>query len=496
MTRDEIRRSVARCREAGFAERSFQALKTHWEHYFEHFHCRVPDENAMTMANIWNPYQAERNFLFSRNLSYYATGTFRGVGFRDTAQDVLSMIPFHTGRAREKLDLLLSQQYRDGHTNHYFFPIEGYEPVTRIHSDNHLWVVMAVYALVMEEGQLDYLKRDIPFYDGEKASVWEHLKRSIDFVYQNIGTHGLPLMLHSDWNDMLYKVCREGRGESVMVAFMLGLALRQMAELAELMGEENDYLARYEAMKETVNRVAWDGEWYARATMDDGRFLGVRREPMAKIWLNAQTWAVLSGMAPAQRAHQAMDSVRRYLNTPLGIKKIDPAMADYPTPEDPLTYYNKGCGENGSVFCHANAWAVIAECLLGRGERAWEYYSQLLPMNAQAKAGEWRYKAEPYVYSSNIFGPESDKFGLANVSWLTGTAAWMYVAFTQYLLGVKPVWGGLSIEPCLPPQWESIEITRIFRGCRYHIRVKNGEKLFIPHEEGRTHYERTDDTTV
>lgn len=496
MTRDEIRRSVARCREAGFAERSFQALKTHWEHYFEHFHCRVPDENAMTMANIWNPYQAERNFLFSRNLSYYATGTFRGVGFRDTAQDVLSMIPFHTGRAREKLDLLLSQQYRDGHTNHYFFPIEGYEPVTRIHSDNHLWVVMAVYALVMEEGQLDYLKRDIPFYDGEKASVWEHLKRSIDFVYQNIGTHGLPLMLHSDWNDMLYKVCREGRGESVMVAFMLGLALRQMAELAELMGEENDYLARYEAMKETVNRVAWDGEWYARATMDDGRFLGVKREPMAKIWLNAQTWAVLSGMAPAQRAHQAMDSVRRYLNTPLGIKKIDPAMADYPTPEDPLTYYNKGCGENGSVFCHANAWAVIAECLLGRGERAWEYYSQLLPMNAQAKAGEWRYKAEPYVYSSNIFGPESDKFGLANVSWLTGTAAWMYVAFTQYLLGVKPVWGGLSIEPCLPPQWESIEITRIFRGCRYHIRVKNGEKLFIPHEEGRTHYERTDDTTI
>ena len=172
-------------------------------------------------------------------------------------------------------------------------------------------------------------------------------------------------------------------------------------------------------------------------------------------------------------------------------------MADYPTPEDPLTYYNKGCGENGSVFCHANAWAVIAECLLGRGERAWEYYSQLLPMNAQAKAGEWRYKAEPYVYSSNIFGPESDKFGLANVSWLTGTAAWMYVAFTQYLLGVKPVWGGLSIEPCLPPPMgKHRDHTDFPRLPLPHSSEKRRKNFFIPHEEGRTHYERTDDTTI
>lgn len=492
MTREEICRAVAHCRENGFVERSFGALKEHWDGYFSRFSCQVPDVNAMTMANIWNPYQAERNFLFSRNISYYSTGTFRGVGFRDTAQDVLAMIPFDTKRAQEKLDLLMSQQYADGHTNHYFFPVEGYEPVTRIHSDNHLWIVMAVHALIMEEGRLDYLAREINFYDGGKASVWEHLKRSIDFVYQNIGGHGLPLMLHSDWNDMLYKVCREGRGESTMVAFMLGVALRQMAELAGLLGEDNDYLARYDAMKETVNQVAWDGDWFARATMDDGRFLGTQKEPMAKIWLNAQTWSVLSGMADSERALQAMDSVQCYLDTPLGIKKIHPAMsADYPTVEDPLTYYNKGCGENGSVFCHANAWAVIAECMLGRGANAWKYYSQLLPMNVQAKVGEWRYKAEPYVYSSNIFGPESDKFGLANVSWLTGTSAWMYIAFTQYILGVRPRWDGLEISPCLPPEWEGVEITRVFRGCRYHVRMRNGETLFIPHEEGRTHYERT-----
>ncbi len=472
---EEIRKSVARLRRKGATERSFAALRESWEAYFDHFQCKVPDEHTMTMINIWNPYQSERNFLFSRNISYYATGTFRGVGFRDTSQDVLAMIPFDTARAREKLDLLLSQQYRDGHTNHYFFPIEGFEPVKRIHSDNHLWLIYAVYALVMEEGTLEYLKKTVSFYDGGQGTVWEHLKQSVEFVYQNIGAHGLPLMLHSDWNDMLYKVCREGKGESVMVAFMLGVALKEMAELAGLLGEENDYLTRYEAMKKTVNQTAWDGQWYIRAFMDNGRALGSAREPMAKIWLNAQTWSVISGMAEGERGRIAMDSVYRLLNTPLGIKKIHPAMADYPSAEDPLTYYNKGCGENGSVFCHANTWAIIAECLLGRGDRAWEYYRQLLPMNAQEKAGEWRYKAEPYVYSSNIFGPESDKFGLANVSWLTGTASWMYVAFTQYILGVKPTWEGLQIQPCLPKEWGKIEITRLFRGKRFQIQMKNGQ---------------------
>lgn len=489
MTDEEVVRSVANCREKGFAARSYEALRRRWDEYFSHFSCVVPDRNAMTMANIWNPYQAERNFQFSRNISYYATGTFRGVGFRDTAQDVLAMIPFDTDRAWEKLELLLGQQYADGHTNHYFFPIEGYEPVARIHSDNHLWPVLSVYALVMETGRLDILSREVAWYDGGKATVWEHLKQSIEFVYRNIGAHGLPLMLHSDWNDMLYKVCREGKGESVMIAFMLGAALKRMEELAALLGEKNDFAARYEAMCEIVNRVAWDGKWYARATMDNGRFLGTEKETQAKIWLNAQTWAVISGMAPRNRAVQAMDSVKQYLDTPLGIKKIHPAMAGYPSPDDPLTYYNKGCGENGSVFCHANAWAVIAECMLGRGANAWKYYSQLLPMNAQTKVGEWRYKAEPYVYSSNIFGPESDRFGLANVSWLTGTAAWMYVAFTQHILGVRPGWNGLEVCPCLPPEWENVQIVRQFRGCRYHLTVKNGEKIFIPHVCGRQKYE-------
>lgn len=207
--------------------------------------------------------------------------------------------------------------------------------------------------------------------------------------------------------------------------------------------------------------------------MDDGRFLGTDEHDQAKIWLNAQTWAVISGMAEKEKGLKAMDSVKEMLDTELGIKKIHPSIIDFPDPRDPLTNYNPGTGENGAVFCHANTWAIIAECILGRGERAYKYYRQLIPSVAMEKAGVWRYKAESYVYASNLFGPESDKFGLANVSWLTGTAAWMYVAATQYIMGIRACWDGLVIDPCLPALWKELKIEREFRGCKYDICILN-----------------------
>ena len=431
------------------------------------------------MINIWNPYQVEKNFKFSRNISYYATGTFRGVGVRDTAQDILAMVPFDTSRAKDKLNLLFTQQYQDGHCNHYCFPTEGWEPVTRIHSDNHLWLVMACYHIIMEEGSLAYLEEEVEFYDSGKATVWEHIKKSIDFCLANLGSHGFPLMLTSDWNDMLYKVCREGKGESIWTSMQFGTVLLQIAELAQRKGEDPDYyLSVYEKQKQLINEIAWDGKWYARCITDEGKVIGSQKEPQAKIWLNTQSWAVISGMG--ENGVTAMDSVKEMLDTDLGIKKIHPSMeTDYPSKDGNLTCYNKGCGENGSIFCHANTWAIIAECMLKRSENAYKYYRQLLPMIAQKKAGEWRYKAEPYVYSSNIFGPESDKFGLANVSWLTGTAAWMYVAVTQYMLGIKAKWDGLEIDPCLTAEMLPAKVTRVFRGKTYHITINSNEKAFI-----------------
>ncbi len=489
MTEEEIKASVANCRKADFIEKSFAALKEQWDTYLGKFQCEIPDKDAETMINIWNPYQAERNFQFSRNISYYATGTFRGVGVRDTAQDILSMVPFDLRRAKDKLNLLFTQQYNDGHCNHYCFPTEGWDPVARIHSDNHLWLVMTTYNIVTEEGNLDYLDEVVTYYDGGEGTVWEHINKSIEFTMANLGERGFPLMLSSDWNDMLYKVCREGKGESIWTSMQFGTVLPMIAKMAELKGEDGKkFMDIYETQKKLVNTVAWDGEWFRRCITDNGTFIGSKDEPQAKIWLNSQSWAVISKMGDADKQVMAMDSVKKYLDTDLGVKKIHPSMADYPSKEDPLTYYNKGCGENGSVFCHANTWAIIAECMLKRPENAYKYYHQLLPMIAQKKAGEWRYKAEPYVYSSNIFGPESDKFGLANVSWLSGTAAWMYVAVTQYMLGVKAQWEGLEIDPCLSEEMLPAKVTREFRGCKYDITITKNEKKFIPHVEGRKEF--------
>lgn len=487
MTESEVLQSVKNCRQEGFAEKSMKALKEEWSEFLNHFHCELPDQDAQTMINIWNPYQMERNFRFSRNISYYATGTFRGVGVRDTAQDILAMIPLSLERAKDKLNLLFTQQYRDGHCNHYFYPNEGWEPIKRIHSDNHLWLVMDVYQIILEEGKLDYLFTELPYYDGGMDTVWNHIKKSVEFTKANLGKRGFPLMLSSDWNDMLYKVCREGKGESIWTGMQFGTVLKMMVHLCDLLKEDNtEYVSLYEGQKALINTLGWDGKWFRRCITDDGTFIGSEAEEQAKIWLNTQTWAVISGMGEEDKQIQAMDSVHSLLDTELGIKKIHPAMKDYPSKEDPLTYYNKGCGENGSVFCHANTWAIIAECILGRSELAYKYYHQLLPMVAQKKAGKDRYKAEPYVYASNIFGPESDKFGLANVSWLTGTAAWMYIAATQYILGIKPTWEGLEIAPCIPKDWTGIKIQRTFRGCKYYITIRNrNKKILIPHVEGR-----------
>lgn len=479
MDREGIAKSLHNCRRPGFVQEQFEQLNGEWEDYLGRFQCRVPDEAAQRMVNCWNPYQAQRNFLFSRNLSYYATGTFRGVGYRDTAQDILAMIPFDTQAAREKILLLLSQQYRDGHVNHYFFPVEGYDPVTTVHSDDHLWTVLAVWNLVMEEGSTDFLEEKAAYYDGGEDTVYGHLKRAFQFTSQHLGEQGFPLMLRSDWNDALFRVCREGKGESIWTAMQLGVMLNKMEELAVL--SEDEELARwcrefYSSQKELVNSKGWDGKWFRRAIMDNGEYVGCADSEEARIWLNAQTWSVLSEMGDREKCDRAMESVHEILNTPLGIKKIDPPIVNFPTPEDPLTNYNPGTGENGSVFCHANTWAVIAECMLGHGDRAYEYYHQLIPSEVMEKTGVWRYKAEPYAYASNIFGPDSMRFGLANVSWLTGTAAWMYVAVSQYILGIRAGYEGLVVDPCLPGSWDRILVTRRFRDAVYEISMMRGQE--------------------
>jgi cellobiose phosphorylase len=505
MSETEIEKSIENSREPDFVSKSFDRLNDEWRKYLGKFTCSLLDKDAERQINIWNPYQAQRNFLFSRNISYYATGTLRGVGFRDTSQDILAQIPFNIDTAKEKIKLLLKEQYKDGHANHSFYPIEGWDPVTSIHSDDHLWPILTVWNIIIESGDLSFLHEIVGYYDDGEATVYEHLCKSIEFTKNHLGPNGFPLMLRSDWNDILIKVCRDGKGESIWTAMQFGIALERMSQMANLFGQLADvkeFKKLRESQKKLINEIGWDGKWFRRAVMDDGRFLGSEVHDEAKIWLNSQTWAVMSGMVDKEKGYTAMNSVKEMLDTGLGIKKIHPSITTFPDPKDPLTNYNPGTGENGSIFCHANTWAIIAECMLGRGDLAYKYYRQLIPNVAMDKAGSWRYKAEPYAYASNLFGPESDKFGLANVSWLTGTAAWMYIAATQYILGVRPCWQGLVIDPCIPAEWEKISIEREFRGCRYYINIKNESGSFtgvksiivdgnilsenvIPHLDGR-----------
>jgi len=460
-------------RQPGAVEAHWQALGRYWVDRFGAYQATLPDADAARQVNTWNPYQVEQNFRFSRSLSYYALG-FRGVGFRDTAQDCIAMAALAPDAVRLKIHELLAQQYQDGHANHMCFPVEEYPPVNKAYSDDHLWPIYTVWSLIAETGDRGILDDVVPFFDGGEGTVYDHLCRAFDFSAGHLGERRLPLILAADWNDAMSRVGSQGKGESFWTAMQLGVVLPMLAEMAATRddvetarraGEMRDALTR------VVNELGWDGEWYRRAIMDDGRMLGTHEAPQAQIFLNTQSWSVLSGMGTPERQRRAMDAVARLLDTPLGIKKVHPPVSDYPDPARPLFGYFPGLGENGAIFCHANTWAIIAECLLDRPERAWKYYRQLIPHLALQRAGIERYMGEPYAYASNLFGPDSERFGLANVTWLTGTAAWMYVAVTQYLLGVRPEWDGLRVAPCLPADWPGFQVERRFRGCRYHITV-------------------------
>lgn len=462
-------------RRPGALDAHWLALRQYWDDRLRVFQASLPDADAQRQVNIWNPYQVERNFLFSRSTSYYALG-FRGVGFRDTAQDLIAMSALDPAATREKILILLAQQYQDGHCNHMCFPVEDFPPVNKAYSDDHLWPILTVWNWLAETGDPSLLEERVPFYDGGDTSIYDHLCRSVAFSRAHVGEHGLPLILAADWNDAMSRVGAKGKGESFWTAMQLGVVLPKLAELARRRGDERTAHESDEwaaALARIVNDVGWDGAWYRRAIMDDGRMLGTDAAPQAKIFLNTQSWSVYSGMGTPERQCQAMDSVAQLLDSPLGIRKVWPAVTDYPDPARPLFGYFPGLGENGSIFCHANTWAIIAECLLGRPERAWKYYRQLIPHVALQKAGIDRYMGEPYAYASNLFGPDSDRFGLANVTWLTGTAAWMYLAVTQYILGIRPELDGLRVQPCISRDWSGFRVTRVFRGCRYDIEVTN-----------------------
>jgi cellobiose phosphorylase len=336
-------------------------------------------------------------------------------------------------------------------------------------------MIYTAYQIVMEEGKTDFLFENVDYYDGGQGTVFEHLQKSIEFTLANLGTDGLPLMLDSDWNDMLSNVCKKGKGESVFVSQMLVLACKQMLELCGLLGEDTAfYEETIKAQEKILNDFCWDGEWFIRAVTDEGMKLGKKGDECAEIWINSQSWAVFSESTTKERGMSAMNAAMEKLDCGYGLMKLYPPLQrNYPSKENELTFAQPGIGENGGVFCHANTWAIIAQCMLGNSEQAYKIYKDMIPDNIVKKFGVDLYNAEPYIYSSNIRAPMALSAGSAGVSWLSGTAAWMTIAVQQYIFGLKPKMDGLEINPCIPKAWKLVKVQRVFRGCTYDITIEN-----------------------
>jgi cellobiose phosphorylase len=473
---------------------ALQEQRDFWDEYLSRLQVDTPSKSLNRMINVHNAYQCYITKNWSRYLSLYQVGLGeRGIGFRDSSQDVLGILVGAPEEGKALIRMLLHTQKRSGDAMHQFNPLsmvavegdarEGGD-APRYYSDDHLWIILAVCEYLKETGDLAFLDERIPFYekaaDGtplETGTVLDHLQRALAFTHQDTGAHGLPLLGFADWNDTVN--LRAG-AESLFTANLYGKALVEMAKLCQALNDqasESLYCAWYDEMQERVNQHAWDGDWYIRYFDWDGAPLGSRTNTHGQIYTNGQSWAVISGFAPPERAESAMQAVFERLNTRSGIKLSAPGFDGYDPTKGGVTTYPPGAKENGGIFLHSNPWAIIAETILGNGDRAYQYYEQINPAAKNDHLDE--FECEPYVYPQNILGDEHPQFGLARNSWLSGTAAWAYTAATRNILGLHPTFTGLQIDPCLPQSWDQLRAVRWFRGAWYDILIRN------PHHSSR-----------
>jgi cellobiose phosphorylase len=467
-------------------------LARFWDGYLSRVQVDTPDASMNRMLNVHNPRQCQVTLNWSRYLSLYQLGFgARGIGFRDTSQDVMGVMAQAPDEGRALIEKLLHVQRRNGSAMHQFNPLtmianQGdsaeVEGGPGYYGDDHLWIVLAASAYLKEAGDLAFLDTVIPYYEKgqgetplEAGTVLDHLQRAIEFTHDQVGAHGLPLLGFADWNDT---VNLAAGAESLFVANLYGRALLEMIDLARFLGDSGAvarYAGYYQEMKARVNSLAWDGEWYVRYFDADGAPLGSRSNRQGQIYANGQSWPVISGFAPPERARAALDAVYTRLNTRNGIKLSMPGYDGYDPRLGGVSTYPPGAKENGGIFLHANPWVIIAETIAGDGARAFEYYDRINPAAKNDRIDE--FECEPYVYPQNILGDEHPQFGLARNSWLTGTASWTYQAGTQYVLGIRPTYEGLEIDPCIPPEWEGFAVSRKFRGVMYQIEVRNSEHV-------------------
>jgi len=459
------------------AEKELQTLKSTLHSRLESLKVETPDPELNSMMNVWAPYNSQVSFNWSRSASLVYNGERNGLGFRDSVQDVLGILAADPEAARSRLELMLTGQVACGGAIPVIKPFDhhpGSEPAPadeHFRSDDCLWFFNAIPVYVAETGDEAFYRKILPYADHGEATVLGHLRRALEFNLERTGRHGLPCGLEADWNDCL----KLGyHGESLFVAFQLSMGLAVYAEVAGRLGlpAEAEWARKQrEVLNTSIQKHCWDGEWFIWAIGEDGTVYGTKDFAEGQVYLNTQVWSVISGAATPEQAEKAMQTVKDRLATPYGLMLSAPPFIKTSIDVMRAVLFNPGIKENAGIFNHTQGWGVMAECLLGHGDRAYEYYRAFMPAAYNDRA-EVR-QCEPYVQAQTTYAGISPRPGNARTTWLTGAAAWAYFSATHYLLGIRPEIDGLRIDPCIPSTWPGFKVIRQFRGKRLEIVVSN-----------------------
>ncbi len=491
--REEGKKTKEKYSDLSTVDKVYEDLREYWNNKFEKLQINTPNEGMNTLINTWTLYQAEINVMFSRFASFIEVGGRVGLGYRDTAQDAMTIPHSNPEKCRQRIVELLRGLVSQGYGLHLFQP-EWFEPDHEekpfnsptvipspdkdnlVHglkdacSDDALWLVSSIVEFIKETGDKAFVDEVITYADGGEGTVYEHMMRILDFSAEQVGATGICKGLRADWNDCL----NLGGGESAMVSFLHYWAIENFLELAKYLGREEE-IVKYTEMSEKVKKVCndelWDGEWFIRGITKNGKKIGTHSDKEGKVHLESNSWAVLSGAADHEKGIRAMDSVDEYLYTPWGIMLNAPS---YTVPDEDIGFVTRvypGVKENGAVFSHPNPWAWAAECKLGRGDRAMRFYNALCPYYQNDKI-DIR-EAEPYSYCQFIMGRDHTAHGRARHPFMTGTGGWAYFSATRYMLGMRPQFEHLEIDPCVPADWKEFSMQRQWRGVDYHIEVVN-----------------------
>ena len=496
---------IARYLDSKAADTAFERLRQHWNCLLGILQVDTPDVHTNRMVNIWNAYQCMATFNMSRSASFYESGIGRGLGFRDSNQDLLGFVQMAPVRARQRILDLAATQLASGGAYHQYQPLtkRGNNDIGGGFNDDPLWLIVGVSAYLKETGDWSILDEPVPYDNepGSEAPLYNHLLRSFHYTLERLGPHRLPLIGRADWNDCLNLNCfsdkpgqsfqtttnKDGNvAESVFIAGLFVHAGRELAAIAKhrgLVGESTCYLNKVSEMEQTIVQHGWDGDWFLRAYDDFGAKVGSRECEEGRIFIESNGFCVLAGIGLEDgRAAKAMAAVREHLATPHGIVLHQPAYSRYYLNLGEISSYPPGYKENAGIFCHVNPWIMIAETRLGNGDKAHDYYSRINP-SAREEISEV-HRCEPYVYAQMIAGRDAPTFGEAKNSWLTGTAAWNYYAIAQWILGVRPTYEGLQIAPVIPARWPGFTARRKYQGVLYEISIErkgdgNGIELVV-----------------